>query len=289
MLVCCNFKNKMLTKTMIKNSIGLINIYCPNLFLYISESEFSTFISKAIDHTEKNGGGTPNNNFIVTFFQLLKEHKYDNTNEIRSEFAYFNHLLGKFQQYGNKREFKNLIISVLYNFESNNFHHTLGEIAVCLDLCLKYTFIKYESILENKSSIDFEFKNEKGERILIEAYTIEFNKHKYQKDKFKSFLDHRLKTKSQDKTKNLDFKAIRNIFIFPILSGFTIEIIKEQSEYLKKVSNSTIGRNGFQTFSPRVFGNVQGTFFSFFTIDEIIDPEKIKENYSQHQALSKSV
>ena len=271
----------MLTKTMIENSLGLITMYFPNLFLYINESEFTIFLSRAIEHTEKNGGGLPNNNFTVTFFQLLKEHKSDNTNEIRNEFAYFNYLLGKFKHYGNKREFKNLLIGVLYNFESNNFHHTLGEIAVCLDLCLKYTFKKYERILKNNSSIDFEFTGENGDIILVDAYTIEFNKQRYEKDRFKIFLDHRLKVKFQDKTKELDLETKRNVFVFPILSGFTIDIIKEQSEYLKKVSNSTIEKNGFQTFPPRAFGNVQGTFFSLFTIDEIIDPEKIRKNYSQ--------
>ena len=267
---------------MIENSIRLINKYCPNLFLYLNESEFITFLSKAIEHTEQNGNGTPNNNFIVTFFKLLEEHKNDNTSEIRNEFAYFNHLLGGFQNYGNKREFKNLLIGVLYNFQSNNFHHILGEIAVCLDLCLKYTFQKYERKLK-KNSIDFEFTDEKGELLLFDAYTIDFNKEKYEKEKFKIFLNHRFKVKFQEKTKDLDLETKRKVFVFPILSGFTIDIIKEQAEYLKKVSNSTVEKNDFQAFPPKAFGNVQGTFFNLFTIDEIIDPEKIKKNYSQHR------
>jgi len=274
--------NKTLTKTMIENSIRLINKYCPNLFLYINQSEFTEFLYKAIKHTKSNKDGTPNNNFIVTFFKLLEEHKVNNTNEIRNEFTYFNHLIGEFQKYGNKREFKNLLIGVLYNFNTNNFLHILGEIAICLSLCQKYTFKKYERVLENNNSIDFEFTNENGEIILVDVFTINFNKEKYEKEKFKIFLDNRLKTKFQSKTKDLNLVTKENIFVTPILSSFTIDIIKEQSEYLKIVSRSTIERNGFQTFPPKVFGNIQGTFFSLFTIDEIIDLEKIQEKYSHY-------
>ncbi|MCX2680749.1 hypothetical protein OOZ15_12420 [Galbibacter sp. EGI 63066] len=271
----------MLTKTMIGNSIELINIYLPNLWLYLNKEEFKTFLSKAFEHTQKFNGGTPNNNFIVTFFKLIEEHKTNNSETIRNEFGYFNYLLGKFKKYKNKREFRNLLIGVLYNFQRNNFHHTLGEIAVCLGLSLKNTFQKYEQILDNEKSIDFKFINNKGETILVDALTIDYNNKKYEKEKFKAFLNGRLRVKFEDKSKNLGVDVKRKIFVFPILSGFTIGIIKEQSEYLKDLSNSTIEKDGFQTFPPRAFGNVQGTFFSLFTIDEIIHPEKIKRKYSQ--------
>jgi len=272
----------MLTKTLIENSIGLIKLYCPNLFIYLNEKEFITFLSKAIEYTQKYGGGSPNNNFIVTFFKLLEEHKSNKSKDIRNEFGYFNHLLGEFAKYGNEKEFKNLILGALYNFQKNNFHHTFGEIAVCLDLCLKYSFKRYERELENGSSIDFEYVNDKGKTILIDVYTIDYNKEKYEKENFKVFLDRRLRVKFEEKSKGMDADIKRKIFVFPILSGFTIDIIKEQSEYLKKVSFSTIEKDGFQTFPPRAFGSVQGTFFSLFTIDEIIDNEKIKKKYSTH-------
>lgn len=272
----------MLTKTMIENSIGLINKYCPNLFLFLNEKEFTIFLSKAIEHTEKNNGGTPNNNFIITFFKLINEHKSNDSNDIRNEFSYFNYLLGEFASYENKKEFKNLLLGVLYNFKSNNFHHTLGEIAVCLDLSLKHTFEKYERILENQKSLDFEFINADGESMLIDVLTIDYNKDRYEKENFKTFFDGRLRVKFEDKSKDLDLDTKKKISVFPILSGCTTEIIKEQSEYLKNVSSSTIERDGFQTFPPRAFGNVQGTFFSLFTIDEIIDPEIIRKNHSKH-------
>jgi len=272
----------MLTKTMIENSIGLINKYCPNLFLFLNEKEFIIFLTKAIEHTKSNNGGTPNNNCIVTFFKLINEHKSNESNDVRNEFSYFNYLLGEFADYENKKEFKNLLLGVLYNFKSNNFHHTLGEIAVCLDLSLKHKFEKYERILENQKSLDFEFINADKESMLIDVLTIDYNKDKYEKENFKTFFDGRLRVKFENKSKDLDSDMKKKIFVFPILSGCTTEIITEQSEYLKNVSYSTIEKDGFQTFPPRAFGNVQGTFFSLFTIDEIINPEIIKKNYSQH-------
>ncbi|WP_422082022.1 hypothetical protein [Ulvibacterium sp.] len=272
----------MLTKTMIRSSIEIINLYLPNLWKYLNEAEFKTFLSKAFEHTEKHNGGTPNNNFIVTFFELVKEHNTNNSRIIRNEFGYFNHLLGEFEKFGNRREFKNLLVAALYNFERNNFHHTLGEIAACLDLSLNHAFQKYERRLENQKSIDFEFVRENGDTILVDVLTIDYNKSRYEKEKFKIFLDGRLDTKFNEKSKDLDLELKRKIFVFPILSGFTIDIIKEQSDYLKNVSNSTIEENGFQTYAPKAFGNVQGTFFSLFTIDEIINPELIRKNYSQH-------
>lgn len=272
----------MLTKTMIENSIGLIKMYCPNLFLYLKEKEFISFLSNAIKYTNKNGGGTTSNNFIVTFFELIKEHNNNNSNIVRSEFSYFNYLLGEFQKYGSKKEFKNLLIGAINNFKQNNFHHALGEIAVCLNCSLKNNFEKYERELINNKSIDLEFTNVNKETILVEVLTIDYLKSKYEKENFKTFLDGRLRNKFKDKTKDLELNFKRKIKVFPVLNGFTIEIIKEQSEYLKNVSNSTIEKDGFQTYQPRAFGNIQGTFFNLFTIDEIIDPEKIKKNYSQH-------
>ena len=119
--------------------------------------------------------------------------------------------------------------------------------------------------------------------MLIDVLTIDYNKDKYEKEKFKAFFDGRLRVKFENKSKDLDSDMKNKIFIFPILSGCTTEIITEQSEYLKNVSSSTIEKDGFQTFPPRAFGNVQGTFFSLFTIDEIINPEIIRKNYSQHR------
>lgn len=272
----------MLTKTMIQNSIDLIKLYLPNLWIYLSEEEFKTFLLKAFEHTKKYNGGTTKNNFIVTFFKLFEEHRTNNSQEIRTEFKYFNYLLGEFKKYGNNKEFKDLLIGALYNFESNNFHHSLGEIAVCLDLCRKSNFQDYEQTFENGKSIDFVFSNDQGELKYIDVVTIDYNKERYEKDNFQAFFDNRLKSKFESKSVGLELDFKRKIHVFPIISGITIEIIKEQSEYLKNIKMSTLEENGFQSIEPRVFGNVQGTFFNLFTIDEIVNPEEIKKNYSQH-------
>jgi hypothetical protein len=105
----------------IDNSIEMIKRYLPNLFKYLSEKEFEVFINKAFNHTKEFGGGTPNNNFIVTFFKLIEEHNSNKSNDIRNEFGYFNHLLGEFLKYSDQKEFKNLLLGCLYNFKRNNF------------------------------------------------------------------------------------------------------------------------------------------------------------------------
>jgi|GEM_PF-3489063 len=272
----------MLTRTMIKNSIFLFKTYCPNLFLYLTEKEFETFLSKAFKHTTENNNGTPNNNFIVTFFELLREHRYNHSQIIKSEFRYFNYLLGEFKNYSNAKEFKNLLKGALYNFKQSNFHHALGEIAACLDFSSKYEFKKYEKSVGIKKSIDLEFQTDEKEFLLIEVFTIDFDKTRYESEKFKKYFDGKLKDKFESKTMDLDLTLKRKISLFPILSGFTVEIIREQSHYLKTICNSTFDSEGFQTYVPKAFGNIQGTFFNLFTIDEIIDPELIKKNYSQH-------
>lgn len=272
----------MLTEKIIENSLNLINQYCPNLLIYLRKEEFISFLSKAIEHTENHNGGTPDNSFIVTFFKLVEEVRFNKSFTIRYEFSYFNHLLGEFSKYENKKEFRNLIRAVLFNFRSNNFHHILGEIAACLDLSLKLTFNKYEQTLTNNKSVDFEFFNINNDIIYIDVLTIDYNKAKYERENFETFLHNRLKAKFESKTENLDLNIKKKFFVYPILSGFTIEIIKEQSDYLIFLKDSILEKDGFQTFPPRVFGSIQGTFFNLFYIDEIIDPEKIKKRYRKH-------
>jgi len=262
---------------MIDNSIGMIKRYLPNLFEYLSEKEFEVFINKAFEHTGKFNGGTPNNNFIVTFFKLIEEHKSNKSNDIRNEFDYFNYLLGEFLKYNNQKEFKNLLLGCLYNFERNNFHHSLGEIAVCLNLSEQAEFIKYEQTLSNGKSIDLVFSKKEEEKIYVDVVTIDYDKSRYEKDHFESFLDKRIKDKFESKAIDLVIEQKKEIYVFPILSGFTNEIIKEQAEYLININNSTLEKNNYQSYSPRAFGNIQGTFFSLFSIEQIVNPELMKK------------
>lgn len=263
----------MITDTMIANGIGLMKMYLPNLFEFISENEFEQYLRKSYNHSEEHGGGTPYNNFLVTFFKLIEEHYTNSSSEIRNEFGYFNFLLGKFKEYGNARDFKNLILSSLNNFKANNFKHILGEIAACVDLSNKGKFIKYERVLENGKSLDFHFQME-NQDFYIDVVNIDFDASKYEKENFQKFLDGRLLQKFESKSINLSDETKTQIVIYPILYGFTVEIIKEQEEYLKAIHLSRFPKVGFQSFEPKCFGNIQGTFFNLFSIDEIVNFEK---------------
>ncbi|NKI26561.1 hypothetical protein HCG49_08295 [Arenibacter sp. 6A1] len=265
----------MLSEIRIKNSLGIVNLYFKNLFEYLSEKEFLTFIEKGFEFMDKNNGLNTKTNFITSFNNLLLEHQFNNSNIIRNEFSYFNYLLGEFKSYGEFKDFKDLIKASLFNFEKHSFHHVLGEIATCLILSEKYAFKKYEKELVNKRSIDFEFLNRQNETIYIDVKTIDYNISKYEKEKFSDFLNSRLKQYYEDKTEKLDFETKKKIFIFPIISGLNLEIIKENQEYLNTIyESSTLEIDKFQSFSPRIFGNIQDTFFRLFSINEIINPEK---------------
>lgn len=261
----------MLTEQMVKNGINIMNIYIPNLFLFLKEKDIENFLRKSHKHT--GGIGTANNNFIVTFFMLIEEISENKSKIIRNEFGYFNFLLGKFNEIGNNKKFKELINASLNNFSSNNFKHILGEIAACVDITAKGDFVQYEKILENGKSLDFHFRKEKLD-FYIDVVNIDFDAKKYEKENFQKFLDRRLKQKFEDKSINLSNELKTQIIIYPILYGFTLEIVKEQEEYLKSIHLSKYHKNGFQSFEPRSFGNIQGTFFNLFSIDEIVNFEK---------------
>ena len=264
----------MISNTMISNGIGLMKEYLPNLFLYISEKEFEQFLRKSYEHSEKNGGGTPNNNFLVTFFKLIEEHYKNTSNDIRNEFGYFNFLLGKFQEFGQNKDFKSLINSTLTNFKSSNFKHVLGEAAACVDLCSKAKFVKYENVLENRKSLDFQFLFEEKYTFYIDVVNFDFDINKYEKENFEKFLNGRLLQKFNDKTEGLKNDLKEKVIIYPILYAFTVEIVKEQEEYLKSINLSKVNTKGFQSFEPKFFGNIQGTFFNLFSVDQIVNSEK---------------
>lgn len=267
----------MLSEIRKKNSLGLIEKYCENLFDYISKKDFLIFIKNAVEFVKENNGKELNGNFISSFIELMLEHKLNNSEIIRNEFGYFNYLLGEFKKYGDFKDFKNLVKASIYNFDKNSFHHSLGEIAVCLTLSEKYNFKKYERKLQENKSIDFEFEIEKNNSIYVEVKTIDYNKNKYEKKGFPNFVNNRLKQYFDDKTKKLDSNIKRKIYIYPIFYGITVEIVKENKEYLERIYNSSIENEGFQSFSPRVFANIQGTFFRLFSIKEIVNPEKYFE------------
>lgn len=261
----------MITEQMIMNGINVMKTYIPNLFIFLKEKDIETFLRKSYKHT--GGIGRTKNNFIVTFFMLIDEIKENKSEVIRNEFGYFNFLLGKFNEIGNNKKFKELIIASLNNFSSNNFKHILGEIAACGDISSKADFVEYEKDFENGKSLDFHFKKENLD-FFIDVVNIDFNAEKYEKENFQKFLDGRLLQKFNDKSINLSDELKKQIIIYPVLYGFTVEIVKEQEAYLNSIHLTRYHKNGFQSFEPRFFGNIQGTFFNLFSIDQIVNSEK---------------
>lgn len=267
----------MLSKTSISNGISLLKSYCPNLFEFITEKDFGSFLRRSYNHTMEHGGGTPNNNFIVTFFELLKEHSLNHSTEIRSEFCYFNFLLGEFLKITNPKKFKDLVKGSLLNLETNNFKHSLGEAAACVELCQLFNFVKYEITLENGKSVDLHFQRKGQHDLYVEVYNIEINEEKYEKHNFQSFLNGRLLEKFISKSTELSKDRKKQIIIYPILNGISVDIVKEQEFYLKSLNLYKLTDYGFQSFEPKCFGNIQGlqgTIFNLFSIDQIVNPRK---------------
>jgi hypothetical protein len=256
-----------------QNSLGTLKLYCPNLFYYISDKDFLLFIDKAIRHTYPKGG-TDKNNFIVTFFKLVNEHKLNDSNEIRNEFAYFNFLLGKSIQIGiNQTKFRDLIISTLYNFELNNFLNAIGEIAALLDISNGYKFINYEVPLPNGKNVDFQLESASTKiNINVDVSNIYHDTDRYENEKnFETFIRKRLHDKYTAKTNDLPETEKNKVYIFPIIHGLTIKIIQSNSEFLIDINkSSTQYANSFQSFSPRVFANMGGLYYGLFSIPEFI-------------------
>ena len=90
----------------------------------------------------------------------------------------------------------------------------------------------YDRIVAKGKSIDFVFSTNAGKTIYVDVVTIDYDKSKYEEDKFESFLNKRIADKYKSKSIDLRIELQKEIYVYPILSGFTTEIIKEQAEYL---------------------------------------------------------
>ena len=260
----------MLTKTMIENSKNIFQLYIPNLLSLLTENEFLSFLEKSYSFTVINDGKTAKGNFLATFFMLVEEVAKNESEVIRYEMGYFNHLLGEFAKIEKNKEFKNLVLAVINNFETNDFKNILGEIAVCLVLSNSAELIKYESVQSNNKSIDFEFKDVDGNLFLVEVLNIEYNTPKYEKgDPFEKFICGRLENKFNDKSTDLSDFDKKRLMIFPIIHGFTIEIVNENKLFLTTINEKRFPKDAFNSFNPMSFASVQGTYFSLFTMEEI--------------------
>ncbi|MNU87709.1 hypothetical protein D3C71_774980 [compost metagenome] len=260
----------MLNKTIIENSKKLLQLHIPNLLRLLTENEFISFIKKSYEFTVLNDGKTANTNFLATFLMLVEEVAENKSQEIRNELGYFNFLLGEFAKTKKNKEFKNLVLSVVNNFEKNDFKNTLGEIAVCLTLSNNSELIKYESVQRNNKSIDFEFKDADGNTFLVEVLNIEYNSARYEKgDPFEKFICGRLETKFNEKSTDLSDHDKNRMLIFPIIHGVSIEIVRENISFLTSINKKRFPKEGFNSFNPMSFAKVQGTYFRLFTMEEI--------------------
>lgn len=261
-----------------KNALNILKTYVPNLLIYLTETEIQTFIDKSLHFTNGEEVTKMNGNFLVSFFLLVKEHKENKSSIIRNEFEYMNHLLGKFNEINpNSKAFKNFILAVVYDFRQNGLLHALGEISACLIL-LNYDckFSTYEKKISNGKSIDFEFIKKDGNPLLFDVVTINFDSSKYENPKgLESLICKRISDKFNSKTKGLEDKEKHNIYIFPIFSGLTIEIIKENKTFLNNIDNG-ICLSKFNCFQGHVHANLDNQYFYLFTTNEIIEIEEKK-------------
>ncbi|MGB5821440.1 MAG: hypothetical protein WBG90_18295 [Saonia sp.] len=255
-------------ETVYKAALGIVYQYIPNMLKVITEKDFKNFILKSIEHTNIDGrGGTPNLNFIASFFMLIEASRTGKNDIIIKEFEYFNYLLGEFIKLNsNQKEFKNLVMASLMNFNKEAaFLEVLGEVGACLSLARENIFEKYEYSLPNNKSIDLKFETKFGVR-LVEVSNIQYKAEKYEgSDSFKVFMHRRLKTKFEEKSKGLDKEYMDLIFIYPIIHGISNEIIKDNHDLLKNLNENT----EFNCYEPCFFGNIQGTFFKLFSVDEV--------------------
>ncbi|MCC9020422.1 hypothetical protein [Flavobacterium lipolyticum] len=264
----------MLTKNMIDNCKKLFQLYIPNLLTYYTEKDFLTLLENLYSFTLLNDGKTANSNFVATFLMLVEEVKNNSSHELRNELGYFNYLLGQFEKVKKNKEFKNLVKGVINNFEKNDFKNVLAEIAVCLHLSTRAELVKYERVLQNKKSIDFEFKDDGNNLFLVEVYNIDYNSTKYEIGKpFEKFICERLEKKFNDKSANLDNDLKSRLLIFPVIHGLTIDIVRENKLFLTTLNKKRFYENGFNSFNPMSFAKVQGTYFDLFTMEEIAEGE----------------
>lgn len=247
--------------------IAIIKLYCPNLLDFISEKEFRVFIRKSINNTSRNGN---TNNFSLTFFRLVKEHATNESRIIRAEFKYFNYVLGKFLRLAKNKAFKDLLIGVMLNFKQSNFKNILGEIGAAVTLSTVLKLNEYEKSLSNGKSVDFEFIDNANKIVLIEVLNIEFDPTRYDNPQlFQKFICGRLKQKFDDKTLNLDDGEKAKLYIFPVLHGFTEDIIRENADFLNNLYKREFKEIGFNSCIPRVFIKIQDTYFDFFSTKQI--------------------
>jgi hypothetical protein len=256
-------------ETITTNSIGLIKLYCPNLFRFITEAEFSDFIRKSYQFVEENEGKEKRANFLSSLLELSIEHVENNSKQIRIEYVTLNVLLteGIFNQFGKK--LKGLIKGSILNFSDQLILDVMGELGACSALSSKFYFENYEHILSNGKSIDFVFSQQKN-HMFIEILNIKIDASKYQEKDFNLFLSKRVLDKYRTKTKGLPLEEKEKVCIFPVLHGATLTLIQEQKQILSNFIDYMKNEYEIKSFSPFTFYRYNNDeYYSFKPIHEI--------------------
>ncbi len=248
-----------------KNGVAIIKKYIPNLFFYLTEREVESFIEKGYKFTSTIKEGTPLNNFLGLFLQLVMSHAGQGSHITIREFGIFNLLIGEFYAtIGENRSFKNLLLGNINDFKQNNFLNSLSEIAALIELTKHHSFNEYEASLQNGKSIDFHLKDLKtGKSIFVDVVSIYFDPSRYENKKgFKKFIKHRIHSKYNSKVQGLKKLRKSNIYIFPIyhdISGLhekSQAILESNKKFLTSIKrgNCILLRN--KTFEIHFFVNL---------------------------------
>lgn len=239
-------------ETVIKNCLGLINTYCPNIFRFITETEFTDFIKKAYLFTEENDGVERKANFLSSFLELAKEHSLNNSNQIRTEYGTLNYLFEEGAKRNLGKKFKDLVKSSILNFSNQSILDVMGELGACITLSDSYRLQNYEHKLQNGKLIDFVVTNQLS-TIFIDILNVKIDIDRYDKNKFESFLSKRVIDKFNDKTLNLPTKEKENIYILPILHGLNQNVINDQSQFFTKFDSVMKNDFNLNCFLPYSF------------------------------------
>ncbi|WP_439185853.1 hypothetical protein [Carboxylicivirga taeanensis] len=253
----------------VKNSVSLINIYCSNLFEFITKLEFGDFIKKAYSFVDENNGTRRKANFLSSFFELAIEHAENNSTQIRIEYETLNFLLGEGLKMKLGKKFRNLVKSSILNFSDQSILDVMGELAACITLSKTYNFDAYEHTLQNGKSIDFVVSNQSS-TFLIEVLNIKIENEKYEEEKFKNFITKRICDKHKHKSQNLSELESEMIIIFPIIYGLTQTILREQNQLFASFESIMKDDYNIKCFNPYSFCQYNQGNYIFKQVHEIL-------------------
>ncbi|WP_294737144.1 hypothetical protein [uncultured Flavobacterium sp.] len=212
------------------NIKALLNKYLPKLFLFLREKDINEILDVYYNFIQNTKDNTiVKENFLYSLLLLAKSSDVNKHSCIEQEFELINYYLGEFNEIleDRKKKFRALIKGSLKNLDDNKLLENIAEIAVFLNFNEAFTFEEYESKYDNKKEItnnnkdeatyDFKFSKKNREVFYLEVFSIKMNTDKYNKNGFDKCISDKIKHKFEVKTKLLNDKEKRNVFIVPVL------------------------------------------------------------------------